>query len=145
MTIYKTKVYIFNTRGVAQSGRVSALGAESRRFESCLPDQILIIMKKAIIKKPAKTNMQSGLNKTKNWTIEFEFDSTLKKDVLMGWNSSSNTSKQLKMNFVSLEDAINWCKQNSYQYIISDQTQKTIKPKNYASNFSNNRKVSWTH
>ena len=38
LTIYKTKVYIFNTRGVAQSGRVSALGAESRRFESCLPD-----------------------------------------------------------------------------------------------------------
>jgi len=65
--------------------------------------------------------------------------------VLMCWNSSSNTLKQLKMNFVSLEDAINWCKQNSYQYIISDQTQKTIKPKNYASNFSNNRKVSWTH
>lgn len=41
LTIYKTKVYIFNTRGVAQSGRVSALGAESRRFESCLPDHFL--------------------------------------------------------------------------------------------------------
>ena len=89
--------------------------------------------------------MQSGLNKTKNWTIEFEFDASLKKDVLMGWNSSSNTSKQLKMNFASLEDAISWCKKNSYQYIIYDQTQKTIKPKSYASNFSNNRKVSWTH
>ena len=145
MTIYKTKVYIFNTRGVAQSGRVSALGAESRRFESCLPDQRYIIMKKAIIKKPAKTNMQSGLNKTKNWTVEFEFDGTLKKDVLMGWNSSSNTSKQLKMNFSSLEDAISWCQKNSYEYVISDQTKKIIKPTSYASNFSNNRKISWTH
>ena len=102
-------------------------------------------MKKAIIKKPAKTNMQSGLNKTKNWTIEFEFDGTLKKDVLMGWNSSSNTSKQLKMNFASLEDAISWCQKNSYEYVISDQTKKIVKPKSYASNFSNNRKVSWTH
>ena len=32
--------------------------------------------------------MQSGLKKTKDWIVEFEFDSTLKKDVLMGWNSS---------------------------------------------------------
>ena len=102
-------------------------------------------MKKAIIKKPAKTNMQSGLLKTKNWIIEFEFDRSLKKDVLMGWNSSSNTSKQLKMNFTSLEDAIFWCQKNSYEYVILDQTKKIVKPKSYASNFSNNRKTSWTH
>ena len=88
LTIYKTKVYIFNTRGVAQSGRVSALGAESRRFESCLPDHKK--MKKVTIKRPSKTNMQSGLKKTKMWIIEFEFDSSLQKDVFMGWNSSKN-------------------------------------------------------
>lgn len=29
-------------RGVAQSGSASALGAEGRRFESCLPDQFKI-------------------------------------------------------------------------------------------------------
>ena len=97
MTIYKTKVYIFNTRGVAQSGRVSALGAESRRFESCLPDQFF--MKKVFITKPCKTNMQSGYKKTKSWTVEFSFDSSLDKDVLMGWNSSSNTNKQISLNF----------------------------------------------
>ena len=102
-------------------------------------------MKKAIIKKPAKTNMQSGLYKTKNWIIEFEFDRSLKKDVLMGWNSSSNTSKQLKMYFASLEDAIFWCQKNSYEFVISDQTKKIVKPKSYASNFSNSRKTSWTH
>ena len=47
-------------------------------------------MKKALIKKPCKTNMQSGLKKTKSWIVEFQFDSSLKKDVLMGWNSSDN-------------------------------------------------------
>jgi len=49
-------------------------------------------MKKALIKKPCKTNMQSGLKKTKFWIVEFQFDSSLKKDVLMGWNSSENTN-----------------------------------------------------
>ena len=144
MTIYKTKVYIFNTRGVAQSGRVSALGAESRRFESCLPDHLLI-MKKVVIKKPSKTNMQSGLKKTKNWIVEFEFDSSLKKDVLMGWNSSNNTDKQVSLQFPNLEDAISWCKKNSYAYKVIEGPAKSIKPKNYASNFSNNRRTSWTH
>ena len=102
-------------------------------------------MNKVTIKRPSKTNMQSGLKKTKMWIIEFEFDPSLKKDVLMGWNSSKNTTKQLKLNFDNLDDAISWCQKNSYQYRIVDQTYKSIKPKNYASNFSNNRKTSWTH
>ena len=89
--------------------------------------------------------MQSGLKKTKMWIIEFEFDPSLKKDVLMGWNSSKNTTKQLKLNFDSLDDAILWCQKNSYKYRVVDQTYKPVKPKSYASNFSNNRKTSWTH
>ena len=102
-------------------------------------------MKKALIKKPCKTNMQSGLKKTKSWIVEFQFDSSLKKDVLMGWNSSKNTTKQLKLQFDSLDDAISWCQNNSYEYRVDNQTFKKIKPKNYASNFSSNRKTSWTH
>ena len=37
-------------------------------------------MKKVLIKKPSKTNMQSGYKKTKTWTIEFDFDDSLQKD-----------------------------------------------------------------
>ena len=59
-------------------------------------------MQKVSIKKPCKTNMQSGLKKTKEWIIEFNFDSTLKKDVLMGWNSSKDTKKQLNLSFLIL-------------------------------------------
>ena len=89
--------------------------------------------------------MQSGLKKTKMWIIEFEFDRSLQKDVLMGWNSSKNTTKQLKLNFDSLDDAILWCQKNSYQFRVVDQTYKPLIPKSYASNFSNTRKTSWTH
>ena len=49
------------------------------------------------------------------------------------------------LNFDSLDDAILWCQKNSYQYRVIDQTYKPVKPKSYASNFSNNRKTSWTH
>ena len=64
--------------------------------------------------------MQSGLKKTKMWIIEFEFDPSLQKDVLMGWNSSKNTTKQLKLNFDNLGDAISWCQKNSYQTASSN-------------------------
>ena len=73
--------------------------------------------------------MQSGLKKTKLWIIEFEFDPSLQKDVLMGWNSSKNTTKQLKLNFDNLDDAILWCQKNSYEYKVVDQTYKQVKPK----------------
>ncbi len=102
-------------------------------------------MKKAVIKKPSKTNMQSGLKKTKNWIVEFEFDSSLKKDVLMGWNSSENTSKQVNLQFSNLDDAKRWCRENNFEYKIIDLSHKTVKPKSYASNFFNKRRTSWTH
>ena len=102
-------------------------------------------MKKAFIKKPCKTNMQSGHKKTKYWIVEFQFDSSLKKDVLMGWNSSENTNKQIKMTFPNLEDAKSWCLKNNFTYEVEDQSFKAIKPKSYSSNFSNTRRTSWTH
>ena len=102
-------------------------------------------MTKILIKKPCKTNMQSGLNKTKQWVIEFPFDPTIKKDVLMGWNSSKDTSKQLSLSFSLLEDAKKWCIKNKYDFSIVDETKRTLKPKSYASNFANNRRSSWTH
>jgi len=102
-------------------------------------------MKSVVIKKPCKTNMQSGYKKTKNWIIEFSFDSSLNKDVLMGWNSSSNTKKQLSLSFSDLNDAISWCNNNNFKFKVVEPTLKKIKPKSYASNFSNNRRTSWTH
>jgi hypothetical protein len=102
-------------------------------------------MKKALIKKPCKTNMQSGLKKTKSWVVEFQFDSSLKKDVLMGWSSSKNTNKQIKLSFSNLEDAMSWCSKNDFSYEVEDQSLKTIKPKSYSSNFSTARRTSWTH
>ena len=41
--------------------------------------------------KPAKTAMQSGRGKTKQWLAEYVSDISTAKDTLMGWNSSLDT------------------------------------------------------
>ena len=97
------------------------------------------------IYKPSKTSMQSGLGKTKQWLAEYISESPKVKDNLMGWNSSLDTKSQIKIFFETKEQAINWAKQNKYQYFVQESQSRNIKPKNYASNFDINRKEPWTH
>ena len=78
--------------------------------------------------------MQSGLKKTKIWILEFE-TSDPTKNPLMGWESSSDTLTELKLEFSSKEQAINYAKKKKINYEIIDiKKRKTIK-KSYADNF----------
>ena len=97
------------------------------------------------IYKPSKTAMQSGIGKTKQWLAEYISDEETVKDHLMGWNSSADTKTQIKVFFDTKEQAIQWAKNNNYQFVIEEPKVKTIKPKSYASNFDMNRKEPWTH
>ena len=91
-------------------------------------------MKKAIIYIPNKNPMQSGLGKTDKWILEFE-TSNPSKNPLMGWESSSDTFTELKLEFSSKELAINYAKKNKIDYeIIESKKRKTVK-KSYANNF----------
>ena len=62
-------------------------------------------MKKAKIYKPSKTAMQSGIKKFDKWIIEFI---TEKPGInpLMGWESSTDTNSEVKLEFSSKELAI---------------------------------------
>ena len=53
--------------------------------------------------------MQSGLGKTDKWILEFEVDNPTR-NPLMGWESSSDTYSELKLEFSSKELAINYAK-----------------------------------
>ena len=101
-------------------------------------------MKKAKIYKPTKTSTQSGVGKTKKWILEY-IDDSISINPLMGWESSSNTLSELKLFFDTKEQAIEWAKNNNYQYFVEEPKQRKIKPKSYASNFDTNRKEPWTH
>ena len=92
-------------------------------------------MKKAKIYKPSKTAMQSGVKKFDKWVIEFI---TEKPGInpLMGWESSTDTSSELKLEFSSKDLAIEYAKKNKIYYeLIEPKIRKIIK-KSYADNFT---------
>ena len=66
-------------------------------------------MKKAKIYIPNKSAMQSGLAKSVKWILEYETKDPTK-NPLMGWESSSDTLSELKLEFSSKENAINYAK-----------------------------------
>ena len=91
-------------------------------------------MKKAIIYIPNKNPMQSGLAKNDKWILEFETKNPTK-NPLMGWESSSDTYTELKLEFSSKELAINYANKNKIDYeLIEPRKRKTVK-KSYADNF----------
>jgi len=92
-------------------------------------------MKKAKIYKPTKTVMQSGLAKSKNWILEYIVEKT-GVNPLMGWESSSNTLSEIKLEFLSKENAIKYAKKNKINYEIVEPKNKKIIKKSYADNFT---------
>ena len=78
--------------------------------------------------------MQSGTAKKDKWILEFiTKDPT--KNPLMGWESSSDTLTELKLEFSSKELAINYAKKKKIDFeIIEQKKRKTVK-KSYADNF----------
>ena len=91
-------------------------------------------MKKAKIYIPNKNPMQSGLGKIDKWILEFETKNPTK-NPLMGWESSSDTYTELKLEFSSKELAINYAKKKKIDFeLIEPRKRKTVK-KSYADNF----------
>jgi hypothetical protein len=91
-------------------------------------------MKKAKIYIPSKTAMQSGKRKSKNWLLEFE---TLNTGInyLMGWETSKDTMSEVKLEFNTKEEAINYAKKNDIDYNLIEPKKNKIIKKSYADNF----------
>jgi hypothetical protein len=92
---------------------------------------------KVKIYKPTKTAMQSGSRNTKKWRVEFD---TKDKGInpLMGWESSKDTMSEVKLEFVTKEQAIKFANKNNLDYyLIEPQKRKLIK-KSYTDNFLKN-------
>ena len=91
-------------------------------------------MKKAIIYIPNKNPMQSGTAKNNKWILEF-ITKNPTRNPLMGWESSSDTLTELKLEFSSKELAINYAKKKKIDFdLIEPKKRKTVK-KSYADNF----------
>ena len=80
--------------------------------------------------------MQSGLGKIDKWILEFETkDNSV--NPLMGWESSSDTLNELRLEFSTKELAINYAKKMKIDYEIIEPKKRKIVKKSYEDNFLN--------
>ena len=78
--------------------------------------------------------MQSAKRNTKNWLLEFD---TLDTGVnpLMGWETSQDTMSEVKLEFSSKKQAIDYAKKNNIDYYVMEPQKSKIIKKSYADNF----------
>lgn len=99
----------------------------------------------ARIYQPARTAMQSGQAKTKEWVFEYDPASPREIEPLMGWTSSSDTLSQVRIFFETMEEAVAFAKENGIPYQVFLPNKRDLIKKSYAENFRYGRVGSWTH
>lgn len=102
---------------------------------------------RARIYKPARTAMQSGQAKTKEWVLDYAPATEREIDPLMGWTSSDDTQRQVRLRFDTQEAAEAYARENGIEVEVqAPQSRKpNIRPGGYGENFATNRKGNWTH
>jgi len=78
--------------------------------------------------------MQSGVAKNNKWVLEFTTKDPTK-NPLMGWESSSDTLSEIKLEFSTKELAINYAKKKKIDFELIEPKKRKIVKKSYADNF----------
>lgn len=99
----------------------------------------------ARIFKPAKTAMQSGTARTKEWVLVHESSVPRQIDPLMGWTSSADTRTQVRLEFDTKEEAMAYAERNGIPYRLDEPKPRGLVRKAYADNFKFGRIGAWTH
>ena len=99
----------------------------------------------ARIYKPARTAMQSGNAKTKDWVLEFDPETPRQVEPLMGWTSSADMRQQLHLHFDTKDEAIAYCERHGIAYRLVEPKQPTRRTIAYSDNFAFTRRDGWTH
>ena len=92
-------------------------------------------MRKAKIYIPTKNAMQSGLTKSNKWIIEFNTKNP-GINPLMGWESSTDTLSELKLEFETKDLAIEYANKNKIDFELVEPQKRKIVKKAYADNFT---------
>ncbi len=99
----------------------------------------------ARIYRPARTAMQSGQAKTKEWMLDYEPEQARTVEPLMGWTSSSDMKQEVRLQFDSKEEAIAYCEREGIPYQLFD-SKLSARPRiSYSDNFAYPRREAWTH
>ena len=99
----------------------------------------------ARIYRPAKTAMQSGSAKTREWVLDYEPEEPRVVESLMGWTSSGDMKSQLRLRFDTKEEAVAYAERHGIPYEVHEAKQAPRRGLSYADNFSSTRRGAWTH
>lgn len=99
----------------------------------------------ARIYQPAKTAMQSGQAKTKDWILDYEPEAPRQVEPLMGWTSSSDMRQQVRLRFATKEEAIAYCERHGIAHQVFEDQPAPRRAVSYADNFAFKRRDAWTH
>jgi hypothetical protein len=94
---------------------------------------------------PAKTAMQSGKAKTREWVLEFEPASARVSDPLMGWTISADMNGQVRLTFDTREEAVDYAQRHGIAFEVLTPREHRRHIRAYADNFAFGRRESWTH
>jgi hypothetical protein len=99
----------------------------------------------ARIYKPAKTAMQSGQAKTREWVLDYEPEEPRVVESLMGWTSSGDMKSQIRLRFATKEEAVAYAERHGIPFQVQEGKPLQRRGLSYADNFSVSRRGSWTH
>jgi hypothetical protein len=99
----------------------------------------------ARIYKPARTAMQSGTARTRQWVLDYEPEEPRVVEPLMGWTSSADMKQQLRLSFDTKEEAVAYCERHGIPYQVSEAKEPSRRTIAYADNFAFTRRELWTH
>ena len=99
----------------------------------------------ARIFKPARTAMQSGTARTKEWVLEFAPSSPRELDPLMGWSGSRDMRQQVLLEFDTKEEAIAYAEREGLPFRVCEPEPRRTIRRSYADNFKYGRIGRWTH
>ncbi len=99
----------------------------------------------ARIFKPARTAMQSGRAGTREWVLEYEPEDRPAADPLMGYTSSADMRRQLRLEFDTQEEALAYARRNGIPVQVFAAHEPAPKTLSYSDNFRYGRPQPWTH
>jgi hypothetical protein len=99
----------------------------------------------ARIYKPAKTAMQSGQAKAREWVLDYEPEEPRVVESLMGWTSSGDMKSQLRLQFATKDEAVAYAERHGIPYQVHEAKPSTRRGLSYADNFAAGRRGAWTH
>ena len=99
----------------------------------------------ARIYRPARTAMQSGNAKTKEWVLDYEPEQPRTVEPLMGWTSSGDMKQQVRLHFATKEEAVAYCEHQGIPYQVFESAPQQRARIAYSDNFAYSRRTPWTH